>query len=101
MMDHEHSDAATPAGTPRQMGMAVDEHETHARADANASHYIVPGDALAYGASLGNAHCWLTTRGNGSIQDIFSTDSARPSLAPSPCATAVRTTACCGPAPTG
>jgi len=74
MMDHEHSDAATPAGTPRQMGMAVDEHETHARADANASHYIVPGDALAYGASLGNAHCWLTTRGNGSIQDIFSTD---------------------------
>ncbi len=74
MIDHGHGDAATRVGTPRQMGMAVDDHESHARADANASHYLAYGDALAYGASLGNAHCWLTTRGNGSIQDIFSTD---------------------------
>jgi hypothetical protein len=36
--------------------------------------YVVRGDALEFGASLGNAHCWLTTHGNGSIQDVFSTD---------------------------
>ena len=66
MMDHEHSDGSPPAGTLRQPGTAADEHE---RVPADAPHYIVPGDALAYGASLGNAHCWLTTRGNGSIQD--------------------------------
>ncbi|HVC79279.1 MAG TPA: amylo-alpha-1,6-glucosidase [Chloroflexota bacterium] len=36
--------------------------------------YGVPGDALEFGASLGNAHCWLTTHGNGAIQDVFSTD---------------------------
>src|SRR5664279_3846789 len=36
--------------------------------------YVVPGNALEFGASLGNAHCWLTTHGNGSIQDFFSTD---------------------------
>jgi len=36
--------------------------------------YLVPGDALEFGASLGNAHCWLTTHGNGAIQDVFNTD---------------------------
>ncbi|HEY8284261.1 MAG TPA: amylo-alpha-1,6-glucosidase, partial [Chloroflexota bacterium] len=36
--------------------------------------YVVPGDSLEFGASLGNAHCWLTTHGNGAIQDVFSTD---------------------------
>ncbi|HWE60897.1 MAG TPA: amylo-alpha-1,6-glucosidase, partial [Chloroflexota bacterium] len=34
--------------------------------------YLLPDDALEYGASLGNAHCWLTTRGSGSIQEFFS-----------------------------
>ena len=36
--------------------------------------YLVRDDALEFGASLGNAHCWLTTHGHGSIQDVFSTD---------------------------
>jgi hypothetical protein len=39
--------------------------------------YVVPGDALEFGASLGNAHCWLTTHGHGAIQDIFSIDIGR------------------------
>ena len=32
--------------------------------------YVLPGDALEYGASFGNAHCWVTTRGTGSIQAL-------------------------------
>jgi len=36
--------------------------------------YHMPDDALEMGASLGNKHCWVNTRGNGSIQSIFSTD---------------------------
>lgn len=36
--------------------------------------YMVAGDALEFGASLGNAHCWLTTHGDGAIQEVFSTD---------------------------
>ena len=38
--------------------------------------YRVPGDGLAFGASLGNAHGWLTMHGNGSIQQLFSRDIA-------------------------
>src|SRR5579862_1938293 len=40
--------------------------------------YRLPGDALEYGASLGNAHCWVTTRGAGAIQEVFSTDIGQP-----------------------
>jgi hypothetical protein len=36
--------------------------------------YFLSGDALEYGASLGNAHCWVTTRGSGAIQQFFSID---------------------------
>jgi len=38
--------------------------------------YHVPGDGLAFGASLGNAHGWLTMHGDGSIQEVFSRDIA-------------------------
>jgi len=38
--------------------------------------YRVPGDALVFGASLGNAHGWLTMHGGGSIQEVFSRDIA-------------------------
>ena len=39
--------------------------------------YSLPVEALEYGASLGNAHTWLTTRGGGSIQEIYSIDTGR------------------------
>jgi len=39
--------------------------------------YSLPVEALEYGASLGNAHTWLTTRGGGSIQEIYNIDTGR------------------------
>ncbi|HEX9413542.1 MAG TPA: hypothetical protein VF916_08555, partial [Ktedonobacterales bacterium] len=36
--------------------------------------YRVPGDGLEMGASFGNAKCWVTTRGNGDIERLFSVD---------------------------
>ncbi len=35
--------------------------------------YIVPDTDLEMGASLGNTHCWVTTKGSGDIQSLFST----------------------------
>jgi glycogen debranching enzyme len=35
------------------------------------------GDGLSMGASLGNRHCWVTTRGQGAIDGFFSTDLGR------------------------
>jgi hypothetical protein len=36
--------------------------------------YHLTGGALEYGASLGNRHCWVTTRGSGAVHKVFSTD---------------------------
>ncbi len=59
---------------PIQPGTPTSDVRREARPAALAHSYLVPGDALEFGASLGNAHCWLTTHGNGAIQDVFSTD---------------------------
>jgi len=61
--------------TPAPGGASItSEVRGEARSPALAHSYLVPGDALEFGASLGNAHCWLTTHGNGAIQDVFSTE---------------------------
>jgi glycogen debranching enzyme len=39
--------------------------------------FQLPGDGLSMGASLGNSHCWITTRGRGEIDSFFSTDLGR------------------------
>jgi hypothetical protein len=39
--------------------------------------YQLPGDGLSMGASLGNSHCWITTKGRGEIDGFFSTDLGR------------------------
>jgi glycogen debranching enzyme len=39
--------------------------------------YLLPGDGLSMGASLGNGHCWITTKGRGDIESFFSTDLGR------------------------
>jgi hypothetical protein len=39
--------------------------------------YQLPGDGLSMGASLGNGHCWITTKGRGDIESFFSTDLGR------------------------
>lgn len=39
--------------------------------------YRLPGDGLAMGASLGNGHCWITTKGRGAIDTFFSTELGR------------------------
>jgi len=67
------SDVARAGSTPSGESTRSDVRR-EATSAARAHSYVVPGDALEFGASLGNAHCWLTTHGNGSIQDIFSTD---------------------------
>jgi glycogen debranching enzyme len=35
--------------------------------------YVVPDTDLAMGSSLGNSSCWITTKGTGDIESIFST----------------------------
>ena len=52
--------------------------ETGSGPSTDLPHYLVGGDDLEYGASFGNAHCWLTTRGDGSIQEMFSSDLGEP-----------------------
>jgi glycogen debranching enzyme len=39
--------------------------------------YALPGDGLSMGASLGNAHCWINTKGSGDVQSFFDTDVGR------------------------
>src|SRR5215471_6971841 len=36
--------------------------------------YVLPDTGLEMGASLGNAKCWVNTKGNGTIEYLFSTD---------------------------
>lgn len=36
--------------------------------------YTVPDTDLEFGASLGNTHCWVTTKGTGDVEGMFSTD---------------------------
>ena len=36
--------------------------------------YFLPDTDLEMGASLGNSRCWVTTKGTGDIESIFSTD---------------------------
>ncbi len=57
---------------------AAQGSEARVTASADLPHYLVGGDDLEYGASFGNAHCWLTTRGDGSIQELFSPDLGEP-----------------------
>ncbi len=35
--------------------------------------YVVPDTDLAMGSSLGNSRCWVTTKGTGDIETVFST----------------------------
>ena len=35
--------------------------------------YVVPDTDLEMGASLGNSSCWVTTKGTGDIESVFST----------------------------
>jgi glycogen debranching enzyme len=37
------------------------------------SSYIVPDTDMEMGASLGNSSCWVTTKGTGDIENVFST----------------------------
>jgi glycogen debranching enzyme len=36
--------------------------------------YHLPMSGLGLGSSLGNGHCWVTLRGNGNVNGVFSTD---------------------------
>lgn len=35
--------------------------------------YVVPDTDLEMGASLGNSSCWVTTKGTGDVESVFST----------------------------
>ncbi|HEU5200709.1 MAG TPA: hypothetical protein VFU32_13805, partial [Ktedonobacterales bacterium] len=35
--------------------------------------YVIPDTDLEMGASLGNSSCWVTTKGTGDIENVFST----------------------------
>jgi glycogen debranching enzyme len=39
--------------------------------------YRLPGNGLGMGASFGNEHCWITTKGRGAIDGFFSHDLGR------------------------
>src|SRR5690242_17933979 len=34
--------------------------------------YVVPDTGLEMGASLGNSSCWVTTKGTGDVESVFS-----------------------------
>ena len=36
--------------------------------------YLIPDTDLEMGASLGNSRCWVTTKGSGDVEGVFSTD---------------------------
>ncbi len=36
--------------------------------------YHLPGDGLSMGPSLGNGHCWITTKSRGAVNAVFSSD---------------------------
>ncbi len=58
-------DAEAPGGRPRAM--------TYQWQEDRLPSYIVADTELEMGASLGNATCWVTTKGTGDIESIFST----------------------------
>jgi hypothetical protein len=47
---------------------------TKARQPEELPCYLVPDADLEMGASLGNTHCWVTTKGSGDIEAMFSND---------------------------
>src|ERR1051326_7180158 len=44
--------------------------------------YTLPDTGLEMGASLGNAKCWVNTKGNGTIEHLFSTELGRIVMGP-------------------
>lgn len=63
---------AVPQETP-EAGLAIQPVLSKARHVDELPSYVVPDTNLEMGASLGNSSCWVTTKGTGDIESIFST----------------------------
>ena len=75
-MADEHVSAEHPQndkGHHARRAPVTHEHDTSERL----STYRLPSSGLGMGASLGNRHCWVTTKGRGAIDGFFSTDLGR------------------------
>src|SRR5579875_2057290 len=58
----------------RTGGAGVVAHAPHPHA---LPFYTVPDDALEMGASLGNSSLWVTTKGTGAVERVFSIDAGQ------------------------
>ncbi len=66
-------DAMTmPPPTP-EAGSGVQSVRSKARHIDELPSYVVPDTALEMGSSFGNSSCWVTTKGTGDIETLFST----------------------------
>jgi hypothetical protein len=59
------------------MSRSVDSFAPEALQPDQLHSYSLPDTGLEMGASLGNARCWVNTKGNGAIEHLFSTDLGR------------------------
>ena len=66
-------DAMTlPSPTP-EAGMGMYTVQSKTRHIDELPSYVVPDTALEMGSSFGNSSCWVTTKGTGDIENLFST----------------------------
>ena len=62
------------SSTARTGAGGVVAHKPHPHA---LPYYTVPDDGLEMGASLGNSALWVTTKGTGAIERVFSVDAGQ------------------------
>src|SRR5215469_10043307 len=61
-----------PSPTP-EGGLGIHQVQSKIRHIDELPSYVVPDTALEMGSSFGNSSCWVTTKGNGDIENLFST----------------------------
>ncbi|HLV99186.1 MAG TPA: amylo-alpha-1,6-glucosidase [Ktedonobacterales bacterium] len=61
-----------PPPTP-EAGLGVQAVRSKARHIDELPSYVVPDTGLEMGSSFGNSSCWVTTKGTGDIENLFST----------------------------
>jgi hypothetical protein len=66
------STSAVPQEAP-EAGLGLHPVLSKTRSVDELPSYVIPDTDLEMGASLGNSSCWVTTKGTGDIESIFST----------------------------
>ncbi len=66
-------DTTTLPPTAPEAGLGVHPILSKTRNIDELPSYVVPDTALEMGASFGNSSCWVTTKGTGDVETLFST----------------------------